>query len=173
MKISIGTKLIISFLLFVVLLGALAYYSVFVSKTFLEQSVGKSSVFLAEEMLRIVDKSTYSKIEELQRYSKNALLQNTVVQSNEEFEKIEDREEYINRIDRDWISSDEKNIIRLINELINYGSKHYELSVYKKSPFSILLIPQVRKILKTEGIDIVHARSRVPAWISFFATRNS
>ena len=97
MKISIGTNLIISFLLFVVLLGALAYYSVFVSKTFLEQSVGKSSVFLAEEMLRIVDKSTYSKIEELQRYSQNALLQNTVVQSNKEFEKREDREEYINR----------------------------------------------------------------------------
>lgn len=60
---------------------------------------------------------------------------------------------------------------RLVSPLQKEGVVHYTLPVYKKSPLSILLIPKVRAIIKKENIDIVHARSRVPAWISFFATR--
>ena len=60
---------------------------------------------------------------------------------------------------------------RLVEELKKAGAVHYRLPVYAKSPLSILLIPRLRRIIKKEGIDIVHARSRVPAWISFFANR--
>ena len=62
---------------------------------------------------------------------------------------------------------------RLIKELKSLGVKHYRLNVHKKSPFSILLIKRLRRIIEKENIDIVHARSRVPAWISFFATRGT
>jgi ADP-heptose:LPS heptosyltransferase/glycosyltransferase involved in cell wall biosynthesis len=60
---------------------------------------------------------------------------------------------------------------RLVRELEKKRIKHYQLPVYKKSPFSLLLIPEVKKIIKKEKINIIHARSRVPAWISFFASR--
>jgi len=60
----------------------------------------------------------------------------------------------------------------LIKKLDKIGIKHYELPVFKKSPASILLIPKLRSILKKERPDIIHARSRVPAWISFFASRS-
>ena len=62
---------------------------------------------------------------------------------------------------------------RLVAELERLGVKHYKLNVYKKSLTSFLLIKKLRKIIKEEKVDIVHARSRVPGWISFFATRNS
>ena len=62
---------------------------------------------------------------------------------------------------------------RLIKELKSLGVRHYKLNVDKKSPFGLLLIKKLRKIIKKENIDIVHARSRVPAWISFFATRGT
>ncbi len=58
-------------------------------------------------------------------------------------------------------------------ELEAAGIKHYTLPVYRKSLFAVLLIPGLRKIIKDEKIDIVHARSRVPGWISFFASRCS
>ncbi|MDD5583948.1 MAG: glycosyltransferase [Candidatus Omnitrophica bacterium] len=61
----------------------------------------------------------------------------------------------------------------LAEELKKEGITHYQLPVYKKSLTSALLIPRLRKILKKEHVDIVHARSRVPAWISFFASRSS
>jgi len=73
-------------------------------------------------------------------------------------------------------NSEIKNIVvsaggRLIEALQLEGTTHYMLPVHKKSPFSIFLIPKVRRIIEKEKIDIVHARSRVPGWISFFASR--
>ncbi len=77
-------------------------------------------------------------------------------------------------------SSEEKieNIVvsgggRLIPQLELEGITHYKLDVYKKSITSLLLISKLRRIIKKEKIDIIHARSRVPGWLSFFATRNT
>lgn len=61
---------------------------------------------------------------------------------------------------------------RLVEELKTAGVIHYTLPVYKKSFSSLFLIGKIKKIIKKESVEIVHARSRVPAWISFFATRN-
>ncbi len=60
----------------------------------------------------------------------------------------------------------------LVDELEKQGSVHYTLAVHKKSLFTIFsMIPRIAEIIRKEKIDIVHARSRVPAWISFFAAR--
>lgn len=61
---------------------------------------------------------------------------------------------------------------RLVAELEKEGITHYQLPVHKKSAAALLSIPKLRKILREENADIIHARSRVPGWISFFATRN-
>ncbi len=62
----------------------------------------------------------------------------------------------------------------LVKELEAGGTKHYQLAVNKKSIISIVkLIPKLAEIIKREEIQIVHARSRVPAWIAYFACRRS
>ena len=62
----------------------------------------------------------------------------------------------------------------LVSELEASGAKHYTLPVHKKSIISVYkLIPQLTEIIKKEEIDIVHARSRVPAWIAYFACRKT
>ena len=61
----------------------------------------------------------------------------------------------------------------LVEALETQGAQHHHLAVYKKSPFSLFLISHLKKFILKEKIDIVHARSRVPAWISFFASRNT
>jgi len=62
----------------------------------------------------------------------------------------------------------------LVKELEASGAKHYTLAVNKKSITSIFkLIPELAGIIKKEEIDIVHARSRVPAWIAYFACRRT
>jgi len=62
----------------------------------------------------------------------------------------------------------------LVSKLQETGARHYALAVHKKSLISVLrLIPKVARIIKKERIDIVHARSRVPAWIAFFAVKLS
>jgi lipopolysaccharide heptosyltransferase II len=58
----------------------------------------------------------------------------------------------------------------LVKELQSIGAIHYKLPVHKKSIFSIIkAIPHLVGVIKKEEIDIVHARSRVPAWIAYFA----
>jgi len=62
----------------------------------------------------------------------------------------------------------------LVKELEALGVIHYQLPVDKKSIVNIVrLIPKLAEIIKKEQIDIVHARSRVPAWISYFASRKT
>ena len=58
-------------------------------------------------------------------------------------------------------------------EIKKAGITHYLLPVHKKSLFSLFLIPKLKEIINKNGIDIIHARSRVPAWLSFFASRSS
>jgi len=63
---------------------------------------------------------------------------------------------------------------RMVKELESAGARHIQLSVHKKSLFSILSnIPKVAKIMEEEKVDIVHARSRVPALIAFLAARRT
>ncbi len=63
---------------------------------------------------------------------------------------------------------------KLVKELESYGVIHYQLPVHKKSIFTLLkMIFRLSEIIKKEEIDIVHARSRMPAWIAFFAARRT
>jgi len=62
----------------------------------------------------------------------------------------------------------------LVKELQSYGAIHYQLPVHNKSLFVIMkTIPLLVEIIKKEQIDVVHARSRVPAWIAYFACRKT
>ncbi|MDD5130187.1 MAG: lipopolysaccharide heptosyltransferase II [Candidatus Omnitrophica bacterium] len=62
----------------------------------------------------------------------------------------------------------------LVKELESGGAKHYILPVNKKSLISMFKqVPKLVEIIKKEEIDIVHARSRVPAWIAYFACRQT
>lgn len=62
----------------------------------------------------------------------------------------------------------------LVRELESSGAIHYQLPVHKKSLFTMVrMIPKLVEIIQKEQIDIVHARSRVPAWIAYFASRKT
>jgi glycosyltransferase involved in cell wall biosynthesis len=62
---------------------------------------------------------------------------------------------------------------KLVEELAKNNILHIKLPVNKKSISSALLIPKVARILEYQSTDIVHASSRVPAWIGFFACKLS
>jgi glycosyltransferase involved in cell wall biosynthesis len=59
----------------------------------------------------------------------------------------------------------------LLPELLATGSEHIALPVGKKSLFTLRFIPRFRQIMRDTGANIIHARSRLPAWISYLAWR--
>jgi lipopolysaccharide heptosyltransferase II len=62
----------------------------------------------------------------------------------------------------------------LVQALEEAGTRHIQLPVHKKSIWKIWRLSKtLRKIIREQKIEIVHARSRVPAWISFLAVRGT
>ncbi|MBW2038544.1 MAG: PAS domain S-box protein [Deltaproteobacteria bacterium] len=119
MRIKISTKLIIGFMLVVLLMVALTLYSVNRSQKSLQESVGESSTSLIEEMLKRIDNIIYFRIEHLRARSHGLWLQKTVSESNQEFEKLDNIQEYINKKDKKWTSAPKEEITPFMQELIS------------------------------------------------------
>ncbi|MDH4228521.1 MAG: glycosyltransferase family 4 protein [Nitrospirota bacterium] len=54
------------------------------------------------------------------------------------------------------------------------GTRHITLPVHSKNPATALaMVPRVLAVLQQEQPDVIHARSRVPAWIALLAARRA
>jgi len=60
---------------------------------------------------------------------------------------------------------------RLVAELEALGAEHVTLPVGRKSLTTLRYVPRIRRLLREESVDILHLRSRLPAWIGWFAWR--
>lgn len=60
---------------------------------------------------------------------------------------------------------------RLVAPLEQCGAEHLTWPIGKKSFSTLWLVGKLRKFLLEQQVDIVHARSRVPAWIAWLAWR--
>ena len=60
---------------------------------------------------------------------------------------------------------------RLVPQLEEEGSRHISLPVGKKTPQCIGCIPRLRQLLLAQRVDILHLRSRVPAWVALVALK--
>ena len=60
---------------------------------------------------------------------------------------------------------------RLLPRLQATGAEHVELDIGRKSPFALRHVRTLRALLVRERADIVHARSRLPAWLGWWALR--
>jgi len=60
---------------------------------------------------------------------------------------------------------------RLVPELLAQGSEHIELALGRKSLATLRHVFTLRRLIKHLRPDIVHARSRLPAWLAWLALR--
>ena len=60
---------------------------------------------------------------------------------------------------------------RLVPTLQASGAEHITLDIGRKSLLTLRHVPALRRFLADVGADIVHARSRLPAWIGLSALR--
>ncbi|GAB3734657.1 glycosyltransferase [Luteimonas pelagia] len=51
------------------------------------------------------------------------------------------------------------------------GATHVTLDIGRKSPFVLRHVGALRRLFAATGADIVHARSRLPAWLGWWAVR--
>ena len=60
---------------------------------------------------------------------------------------------------------------RLVPQLQAGGAEHVTLDIGRKSPWTLRHVGALRRLFACEQVDIVHARSRLPAWLARFALR--
>ncbi|WP_078118206.1 glycosyltransferase [Thiosocius teredinicola] len=60
---------------------------------------------------------------------------------------------------------------RLLKPLLDQGSEHITLPVGEKSLRSLLCRRRLRELFTAESVQVVHARSRLPAWLAYSALR--
>lgn len=60
---------------------------------------------------------------------------------------------------------------RMVAQLEAEGSSHFTWDIGKKSLTTFRLIPKLRRFLIEHKVDILHLRSRMPAWIGYLAWR--
>jgi glycosyltransferase involved in cell wall biosynthesis len=60
---------------------------------------------------------------------------------------------------------------RMVAQLEGEGSTHFTWPVGKKSLFTLRLVPHLRRFLIEHKVDILHVRSRMPAWVAYLAWR--
>lgn len=58
---------------------------------------------------------------------------------------------------------------RLVEQLEREGSEHVQWDIGRKSLWTLRLIPRLRRFLRENRVDILHVRSRMPAWVCYLA----
>jgi glycosyltransferase involved in cell wall biosynthesis len=59
----------------------------------------------------------------------------------------------------------------MVEQLTAQGSTHITFAVHQKSLKSLLLVRRLRRLLAELKVDVIHVRSRVPAWMTWLAIK--
>jgi hypothetical protein len=60
---------------------------------------------------------------------------------------------------------------RMVKQLLGEGSEHLAWDIGRKRPWTLRLVFRLRRFLRDNRIDILHVRSRMPAWVCYLAWR--
>src|SRR4030042_4057633 len=112
-------KMFLGFTVVILSIWVVEIFAVDTSKKALKKSIEESAVLLSVQSIDELDKNIFRRIEENQLYSKDLILQKTVLESNREFEKLDDIQAYINKKDREWTSAPKESITPLMQKIIN------------------------------------------------------
>ncbi len=60
----------------------------------------------------------------------------------------------------------------MVQHLEELGAEHLSWPVGVKSPLTLRWVPRLRRLMLERAVDVVHPRSRLPAWLAWFAFRS-
>jgi glycosyltransferase involved in cell wall biosynthesis len=58
---------------------------------------------------------------------------------------------------------------RMVAELVDHGSEHFQRAIGKKSPLTLRHVYWLRKLMINQRVDVVDIHSRMPGWITWMA----
>lgn len=95
-------KMMIGFLSIIALIWVAGYFAVYSSQRALQESIVKSSSFLTGQILEVIDRDIYEKMQIFEESSRDLIVQEAISRSNREFGSLPDIGAYINEMDKQW-----------------------------------------------------------------------
>lgn len=119
-NLSIRTKLLLGFLVIILSIIIMGIFFILQSQKVLEKKIGENSVLLAQETIDKIDRNIQQRVERWQSFNDiNTLLKETITKSNQEFDVMENPQEYIQEKNIAWTSAKEEEITPFMQELID------------------------------------------------------
>ncbi len=112
-------KLFLGYFVIIALTWAVGYLALSHSKNALQKAIGENTVMFAEETLDKIDRTIYNRIEEMQAFAKDTVLQRLILQSNQEVDVIENPQAYIDEKDKEWRAVPKETITPFMHKLID------------------------------------------------------
>ena len=116
---KIRSKITIPLLIIVLAAGTLGSFVIdYYGKKTLQDTIGESSVLLAQETIDKIDRTIESRIEQASAYALDTSAESYFLENNRDFEDMENRAAYIQEIDSQW-SSESEEILPFVEDLTN------------------------------------------------------
>lgn len=140
-------KLLLGFGVVILLICVIAYLSLSFGKNALQESIIDNSVALAVQIIGEIDMALAERIDDIEEYSKNTVLQQTVKKSNADFDLLDDAQAYINKIDLEWTSVPTEETAAVMNQSISNRlarelkeKKEYHEKKYRHRTFAEIFV---------------------------------
>ena len=95
LKMKIRQKLTLGFAAVAIAVALVGYVSLNASQKALQESIAEHSSIFVHKTLDTIDRNIYNRIELIQAYSKDLTKKKILLESNREFEKLDNAQKYI------------------------------------------------------------------------------
>jgi methyl-accepting chemotaxis protein len=102
---TLGAKLIGGFFFFLLMIVALAFYAAYAGQRSLQDSIGQSSIFMANEMQVSMNMAVDDWIDRFELRGETQLVKKIVEASNREFDRMDSPSQYMDRMDQVWTAA--------------------------------------------------------------------
>lgn len=114
-------KLILGYIIILTIFWSFGYLTVFFNKKVMQDLVLSESELFASETLENISRQIRNRYEIFQEYAGGSELQESVLMSNRDFDKLDDVQAYINKREREWTSSAKEEVTPFMHDLIHNG----------------------------------------------------
>jgi signal transduction histidine kinase len=110
--------LILVFLIVALLIVVVGYIAVNSSQKQLQKTIGQKSITLATEKLDKIDRYIHGRLEQVQVYAKDLSFEGDLIQSNNNFDNLDDVKSHISKSDQQWVSASKDTLTDFMRRLI-------------------------------------------------------
>jgi methyl-accepting chemotaxis protein len=171
----LGTKLIASFLLLVLMIMVLAFYATYASQKSLQHSIGQGSAFIANEMLVTMNMTIYYWIDRLELRGSEEAIQKAVLASNRDFDALISLSAHMDRMGKEWEAASKgeswPNVQKVIGNALSEDLRrlyftHFEKKMGTRIVTEVIVTNRHGAAVAATGVGARYRHDGEPLWQS-------